>query len=115
MSLTHEVGPDYAVISEHQGDPANDSGEVVATFTICDDCEAAYPDPPYYTFDVNACRTSVGQDVFTMPHENCTGNLCPDCASMLEPDDENDPRKQELLLVWNPVLNRNELISKGVR
>ena len=59
----------------------------------CDDCAVIYAGPPYYTFPPEACQLVI--DEVEVPHP-CTGNLCPDCADYLEPDDPNDPRRTSL-------------------
>lgn len=73
-----------------------DAVDSAESFAICDDCRQAYLDPPYYTFPTEACKESIGM-VIPTPHKECTGNLCPDCAIDLEPDNENDPRRQTFI------------------
>lgn len=58
----------------------------------CDDCRGTYPGDPYYTFDPNVCFVDVGG--YITGHEDCTGNLCPECAGPhLTPDEPDDPRR----------------------
>lgn len=85
MSEVEVVGNDTAAVYDS-------SGNVDQVFVICDDCRAAYLEPAYYTFEVDACKESIEEDGFVGLHQDCTGNLCPDCADMLIPDDPQDPR-----------------------
>lgn len=67
-----------------------------ASFAICDDCHEAYPDPPYYSFDMECVVTETDPvtGIEEMIDHTCTNNLCPDCAGpYLEPENEDDPRK----------------------
>lgn len=79
------IGNDYVSIVD---------GKSVENFSICDDCQEAYLDPPYYVFEIEACKTTMPGSILVVQHENCTGNLCPDCAIDLMPDDEEDPRRE---------------------
>lgn len=59
---------------------------------VCDDCGDEYAGPAYYTFHPRDCVVWKREGL-RFPHEGCTGNLCPRCASDLEPDRKNDPRR----------------------
>jgi len=61
---------------------------------VCDDCRKTYEGPAYYTLDpVEDGSAHINPDTLAA-EEECTGNLCPDCAGrFLTPDDPEDPRK----------------------
>jgi hypothetical protein len=62
---------------------------------VCDDCRQLYDQPVYYTLGGDPDDPeSMGN--FHDDGSDCTDNLCPSCAGpYLEPDDPNDPRRQE--------------------
>lgn len=78
-------GEDF--VSVFDGSGTFNEENLIQQFEICDDCREAYPTPTYYTFDREACIAAYGSQ-----HDDCTGNLCPDCADRIIPDNSQDPR-----------------------
>ena len=71
-----------------------DLGITAEVFIICDDCREAYLEPPYYEFDPDGCTDDEPHGDYEPHGDDCTGNVCPDCAGpYLDPDNPGDPRR----------------------